>query len=120
MSGYWNVITKVAQQPAVKKVISKVVDYAVKKTPKKFKVSKTIKSQPPHTGTLKKTRGVFDELAGAASVGRKPGMYGPKETTNILMKGTPGRGPHTGKMQKLHDIVSKSGKLAQELKKHKK
>ena len=84
------------------------------------KVAKTIKSQPPHTGTLKKTRGVFDELAGAASKGRKPGMYGPKETTNILMKGTPGRGPHTGKMQKLHDIVSKSGKLAQELKKHKK
>jgi|TARA_R100001594_G_scaffold54615_1_gene88182 hypothetical protein len=120
MSGYWNVITKVAQQPAVKKAISKVVDYAVKKTPKKFKVAKTIKSQPPHTGTLKKTRGVFDELAGAASKGRKPGMYGPKETTNILMKGTPGRGPHTGKMQKLHDIVSKSGKLAQELKKHKK
>ena len=31
MSGYWNVITKVAQQPAVKKAISKVVDYAVKK-----------------------------------------------------------------------------------------
>ena len=110
-------------QKAIEKAtpyIKKGVDYAVKKTPKKFKVSKTIKSQPPHTGTLKKTRGVFDELAGAASKGRKPGMYGPKETTNILMKGTPGRGPHTGKMQKLHDIVSKSGKLAQELKKHKK
>ena len=120
MSAFWSTVKAGAKTEAGKKIISKVVDYAVKKTPKKFKVAKTIKSQPPHTGTLKKTRGVFDELAGAASKGRKPGMYGPKETTNILMKGTPGRGPHTGKMQKLHDIVSKSGKLAQELKKHKK
>ena len=102
-------------QKAIEKAtpyVKKAVDYAVKKTPKKFKVSKTIKSQPPHTGTLKKTRGVFDELAGAASVGRRPGMYGPKEVTNILMKGSKGK--------KLHDIVSGSGKLAQEAKKLKK
>ena len=33
---------------------------------------------------LKETRKVVDELAGAASVGRRPGMYGPKEVTNIL------------------------------------
>ena len=55
---------------------------------------------------------MFDELAGAASVGRRPGMYGPKEVTNILMKGSKGK--------KLHDIVSVSGKLAQEAKKLKK
>ena len=110
MSGYWNVITKVAQQPAVKKVISKVVDYAVKKTPRKFKVAKTIKSQPPHTGTLKKTRARFDELAGAASKGRS--LHGKEWTTETLMKQ-----PH-GK--KLHDLVTKTGKIEQTLKKIKK
>ena len=102
-------------QKAIEKAtpyVKKAVDYAVKKIPRKFKVSKTIKSQPPHTGTLKKTRKVFDELAGAASVGRRPGMYGPRETTNILMKGSKGK--------KIHDIVSTSGKLAQEAKKLKK
>ena len=107
MSGYWNVITKVAQQPAVKKAISKVVDYAVKKTPRKFKVAKTIKSQQPHTGTLKKTRAVFEDLAGAASKGRS--RHGKEWVTETLMK------PPHGK--KLHDIVSKSGKIEQKLKK---
>ena len=100
--------------------VKKAVDYAIKKTPRKFKVSKTIKSQPPHTGTLKQTREVFDELAGAASKGRDVGAYGPKETTNILMKGVPGKGPSAGKMQKVHDVVSTTGKLAQDLKKLKK
>ena len=102
-------------QKAIEKAtpyVKKAVDYAIKKTPRKFKVSKTIKSKPPHTGTLKETRKVVDELAGAASVGRRPGMYGPKEVTNILMKGSKGK--------KLHDIVSVSGKLAQEAKKLKK
>ena len=59
-------------QKAIEKAtpyVKKVVDYAVKKTPRKFKVSKTIKSQPPHTGTLKTTRAKFDEMAGAASKG---------------------------------------------------
>ena len=107
MSGYWNVITKVAQQPAVKKVISKVVDYAVKKTPRKFKVAKTIKSQPPHTGTLKKTRAVFEDLAGAASKGRS--LHGKEWTTETLMKGSKG--------QKLHDLVTKTGKIEQKIKK---
>ena len=92
--------------------VKKAVDYAIKKTPRKFKVSKTIKSQPPHTGTLKQTREVFDELAGAASKGRDVGRYGPTEVTNILMKGSKGK--------KIHDIVSTSGKLAQEAKKLKK
>ena len=102
-------------QKAIEKAtpyVKKAVDYAIKKTPRKFKVSKTIKSKPPHTGTLKETRKVVDELAGAASVGRRPGMYGPKEVTNILMKGSKGK--------KMHDIVSTSGKLAQEAKKLKK
>ena len=46
-------------------------------------------------------------------------MYGPRETTNILMKGTPGKGSSAGKNVKLHDIVSTTGKLAQEIKKAK-
>ena len=108
-------------QKAIEKAtpyVKKVVDYAVKKTPRKFKVSKTIKSQPPHTGTLKTTRAKFDEMAGAASKGRA--LHGKEWTTETLMKGTPGKGSSAGKDVKLHDIVSKTGKLAQELKKHKK
>ena len=98
-------------------VAKKAIDYAVKKTPRKFKVSGTIKSQSPHTGTLKKTREVFDELAGAASKGRS--LHGKEWTTKTLMKGTAGKGPSTGKNVKLHDIVSKTGKLEQDIKKGK-
>ena len=114
MSGYWNVIKAGAKTGAGKKIISKVVDYAIKKMPRKFKVAKTIKSQPPHTGTLKKTRAVFDDLAGAASKGRS--LHGKEWTTETLMKGSTGK---TGKQIKLHDIVSKTGKLEQTIKKGK-
>ena len=107
MSGYWNLGKAAAKTKTGQKIISKVVDYVVKKTPRKFKVSKTIKSQPPHTGTLKKTRAKFDEMAGSASKGRA--LHGKEWTTKTLMKQ-----PH-GK--KLHDIVSKSGKIEQKLKK---
>ena len=69
-------------------------------------ISKTIKSQPPHTGTLKKTRAVFDDLSEAASKGRS--LHGKEWTTKTLMKGSKG--------QKLHDIVSKTGKLQQKFK----
>ena len=61
-----------------------------------------------------------DKKTTAKWITKKPKKMEDKETTAMLMKGGPGKGPHTGKMQKLHDIVSKSGKLAQELKKHKK
>jgi len=117
MSAFWSTVKAGAKTEAGKKIISKVVDYAVKKTPRKFKVAKTIKSQPPHTGTLKKTRKAFDELAGAASKGRDVGRYGPTETTNLLMRGVPGKGPHAGKMRKLHDIVTETGKIEQKSKK---
>ena len=109
MSGYWNVVKAGAKTEAGKKIISKVVDYAVKKMPRKFKVAKTIKSQPPHTGTLKPTRAAFEDLAGAASKGRS--LHGKEATTGILMKGSKGI--------KIHDIVSKTGKLAQDIKKGK-
>ena len=108
-------------QKAIEKAtpyVKKAVDYAVKKIPRKFKVSKTIKSQPPHTGTLKKTRAVFEDLAGSASKGRS--LHGKEWTTKTLMKGTPGKGSSAGKNVKLHDIVSTTGKLAQEVKKLKK
>jgi len=88
-------------------LVKKVVDYAVKKTPRKFKVSKTIKSQPPHTGTLKQTRAKFDEMAGSASKGRS--LHGKEWTTETLMKGSKG--------QKLHDLVTKTGKIEQKIKK---
>jgi len=88
-------------------LVKKVVDYAVKKTPRKFKVSKTIKSQPPHTGTLKSTRAKFDEMAGSASKGRS--LHGKEWTTETLMKGSKG--------QKLHDLVTKTGKIEQKIKK---
>ena len=107
-------------QKAIEKAtpyVKKAVDYAIKKTPRKFKVSKTIKSQPPHTGTLKKTRAVFEDLAGSASKGRS--LHGKEKTTELLMKGVGGVGPHKGKMQKLHDIVGRSGKLVQDIKKGK-
>ena len=97
-------------QKAIEKAtpyIKKVVDYAVKKTPKKFKVSKTIKSQPPHTGTLKLTRAKFDEMAGSASKGRS--LHGKEWTTETLMKQPQGK--------KLHDLVTKSGKIEQKIKK---
>ena len=97
-------------QKAIEKAtpyIKKVVDYAVKKTPKKFKVSKTIKSQPPHTGTLKVARKAFDEMAESASKGRA--LHGKEWTTKTLMKQ-----PH-GK--KLHDLVTKTGELHQKIKK---
>ena len=106
MSGYFNILKQGAKTETGKKIIKKVVDYAVKKTPRKFKVSKTIKSQPPHTGTLKKTRAVFDDLSEAASKGRS--LHGKEWTTKTLMKGSKG--------QKLHDIVSKTGKLQQKFK----
>jgi len=112
MSKFWNVIKAGAKTEAGKKIISKVVDYAVKKMPRKFKVSGTIKSQPPHTGTLKKTRAVFDDLAGAASRGRS--LHGKEWTTETLMKGSKGK---TGKKIKVHDIVSKTGKLEQKIEK---
>ena len=91
-------------QKAIEKAtpyVKKAVDYAVKKIPRKFKVSKTIKSRPPHTGTLKKTRAVFEDLAGSASKGRS--LHGKEWTTETLMKGSKG--------QKLHDLVTKTGKL---------
>ena len=107
MSGFFNILKQGAKTEPGKKIISKAVDYVVKKTPRKFKVAKTIKSQPPHTGTLKKTRAVFEDLAGAASKGRS--RHGKEWVTETLMK------PPHGK--KLHDIVSKSGKIEQKLKK---
>ena len=107
MSGYWNVGKAAAKTKTGQKIISKVVDYVVKKTPRKFKVSKTIKSQPPHTGTLKVTRKSFDEMAGSASKGRS--LHGKEWTTKTLMKQ-----PHG---TKLHGIVSKGGELRQKVKK---
>ena len=89
MSGFFNILKQGAKTETGKKIISKVVDYAVKKVPRKFKVAKTIKGKPPHTGTLKKTRSVFDELSGAASKGRS--LHGKEWTTKTLMKGTPGK-----------------------------
>ena len=117
MSGFFNILKQGAKTKTGKKIISKVVDYAVKKVPRKFKVAKTIKGKPPHTGTLKKTRSVFDELSGAASKGRS--LHGKEWTTKTLMKGTPGKGSSAGRDVKLHDIVSTTGKLAQEIKKAK-
>ncbi len=107
MSGYWNLGKAAAKTKTGQKIISKVVDYVVKKTPRKFKVSKTIKSQPPHTGTLKPTRAKFDEMAGSASKGRS--LHGKEWTTETLMKGSKGK--------KLHDLVTKSGKIEQKIKK---
>ena len=107
MSGFFNILKQGAKTETGKKIIKKVVDYAVKKTPRKFKVSKTIKSQPPHTGTLKSTRAKFDEMAGSASKGRS--LHGKEWTTETLMKGSKG--------QKLHDLVTKTGKIEQKIKK---
>ena len=107
MSGYWNLGKAAAKTKTGQKIISKVVDYVVKKTPRKFKVSKTIKSQPPHTGTLKLTRAKFDEMAGSASKGRS--LHGKEWTTETLMKQPQGK--------KLHDLVTKSGKIEQKIKK---
>ena len=107
MSGFFNILKQGAKTETGKKIISKVVDYAVKKTPRKFKVSKTIKSQPPHTGTLKATRKSFDEMAGSASKGKA--LHGKEWTTKTLMEQ-----PH-GK--KLHELVTKGGELRQKIKK---
>ena len=107
MSAFWSTVKAGAKTEAGKKIISKVVDYAVKKMPRKFKVAKTIKSQPPHTGTLKQTRAKFDEIAESASKGRS--LHGKEWTTETLMKQ-----PH-GK--KLHELVSKTGELQQKVKK---
>ena len=109
MSGFFNILKQGAKTETGKKIIKKVVDYAVKKTPRKFKVSKTIKSQPPHTGTLKVTRKSFDEMAEAASKGRS--LHGKEWTTKTLMKGSKG--------QKLHDLVTRSDELQQKVKKFK-
>ena len=100
-------------QKAIEKAtpyIKKVVDYAVKKTPKKFKVSKTIKSQPPHTGTLKKTRAVFDDLSEAASKGRS--LHGKEWTTKTLMKGS----KIYDRYEKLQKILDKRAKNVKETK----
>ena len=117
MSGFFNILKQGAKTKTGKKIISKVVDYAVKKVPRKFKVAKTIKGKPPHTGTLKQTRAKFDEIAESASKGRS--LHGKEWTTKTLMKGTPGKGSSAGRDVKLHDIVSTTGKLAQEIKKAK-
>ena len=85
----------------------KVVDYAVKKIPRKFKVSGTIKSVPANVGSLKETKKFKESLEKTidkADLTRK-------QKTEVLMTG------FGKKKTKMPGMVRKFGDLEKKLKK---
>ena len=88
----------------------KVVDYAIKKTPRKFKVSGTIKSVPANVGSLRSTKTFKESLEKTidkADLTRK-------QKTEVLMKG------FGKKKTTMPGMVKNFGDLEKKLKKLKK